>query len=74
MLEARTASHARRPAAAGRQSADNSGFARNSEGRMIIREEEAKKGTVLDITLLYILCRLQRLSMVLCHTLFISYC
>jgi hypothetical protein len=71
MLEARTASHARRPAAAGMQSADNSDFARNSEGRMIIREQEAKKGIVSDIILLHMLCRLQRLSMVLCHILFI---
>jgi hypothetical protein len=52
MLEARTATHARRPAAAGRQNADNSDFARNNEGRMIIRDEEAPRGIVLDITLL----------------------
>lgn len=74
MLEARTASHARRPAAAGRQSADNRDFARNSEGRMIIREEEAKKGIALDITPLHVLCHLQRLSTVLCRILSISQC
>ena len=48
MLEARTAGHAHRSASAGRQKADSSDFARNSDGRMVIREEEVKKGVWMD--------------------------
>ncbi len=47
MLEARAAGHAHSSASAGRQRPDSSDFARNSEGRMVIREEEVKKGVQL---------------------------
>lgn len=49
MLDARTASHAPRSASAGRQRAESSEFARNSEGRMVIREEDVKKGVQMDL-------------------------
>ena len=44
MLEARAAGHAHTSVSSGRQRAESSDFARNSEGRMVIREEEVKKG------------------------------
>ena len=44
MLEARKAGPAHRDTSSGWQRAESSDFARNSEGRMVIREEEVKKG------------------------------
>lgn len=51
MLEARTPGHAHRDTSSGRQRAESSDFARNSEGRMVIREEDVKKGVqmVLEV-------------------------
>ena len=44
MLEARAAGHAHRSVSSGRPRAESSDFAHNSEGRMVIREEDVKKG------------------------------
>lgn len=56
ILEAGTASQAQRRAPAERRRADNSDFARNSEGRMIIREEDAPKGKQSSDTVSDCLC------------------
>lgn len=44
MLDTRKAAHAPKGVAPVRQRAEGGDFARNSEGRMIFREEEVKKG------------------------------